>query len=184
MGRNAIISGNASYETGQIEDLDITNTGYRYVDGEVVNLKNESEQLVAKAVIRTLGPGKTEGKWSSTTSFLSDNTKYLHDNDYYQEYSYEISSVIDPEKYTQLIKDTVGVAGTKVFSSPLINSTSNLDSTLDVEFQVWNLSNEPYITEGTEENIMTEGNSSEVLVTELVSLDQTATDAVTTSIGN
>ena len=183
MGRNAIISGNASYETGQIEDVDITNTGYRYVDGEVVDLKNESHQLVAKAIIRTLGPGKTEGKWSSTTSFLSDNTKYLHDNDYYQEYSYEISSVIDPEKYTQLIKDTVGVAGTKVFSSPLINSTSNLDSTLDVEFQIWNLSDEPYVTEGTEENIMTEGNPSEVLVTELVSLDQTATDAVTTSIG-
>lgn len=184
MGRNAVISGNASYETGQIEDVDITNTGYRYVDGEVVNLKNESHQLVAKAVIRTLGPGKTEGKWSSTTSFLSDNTKYLHDNDYYQEYSYEISSVIDPEKYTQLIKDTVGVAGTKVFSSPLINSTSSLDSTLDVEFQIWNLSDEPYITEGTEENIMTEGTPSEVLATELVSLDQTATDAVTTSIGN
>lgn len=183
MGRNAVITGDASYETGQIEKIDISNTGYRYVDGEIVNIRNASNELVAKAEIRTLGPGKTEGKWSSSTSFLSDNTKYLHDNDFYQEYSYEISTIIDPDKYTQLIKDTVGVAGTKVFSSPLINTTSNLDSTLDVEFQVWNLADEPYVTEGTEENMMTEDTPSEVLHTEVVSLDQTATDAVTTSIG-
>jgi len=183
MGRNAVITGDASYLEGQIERVDVTNTGYRYKDNEVVFIRNSSGQDVATAIVRTLGPGKTEGKWSSSTSFLSDSTKYLHDNDYYQEYSYDISTVIDPEKYTQLIKDTVGVAGTKVFSSPLINSNSNLNSTLDVEFQIWDLTSEDYVTEGSEEDMMTEGGSSENLITEIVGLDLAASNVVTSSIG-
>ena len=183
MGRNAVITGDASYLEGQIERVDVTNTGYRYKDNEVVTIRNSSGQDVATATVRTLGPGKTEGKWSSSTSFLSDSTKYLHDNDYYQEYSYDISTVIDPEKYTQLIKDTVGVAGTKVFSSPLINSNSNLNSTLDVEFQIWDLTSEDYVTEGSEEDMMTEGGSSENLITEIVGLDLAASNVVTSSIG-
>jgi hypothetical protein len=183
MGRNAVITGDASYLEGQIERVDVTNTGYRYKDNEEVIIRNSSGKDVATAIVRTLGPGKTEGKWSSSTSFLSDSTKYLHDNDYYQEYSYDISTVIDPEKYTQLIKDTVGVAGTKVFSSPLINSNSNLNSTLDVEFQIWDLTSEDYVTEGSEEDMMTEGGSSENLITEIVGLDLAASNVVTSSIG-
>ena len=130
---------------------------------------------------------------------MSDVTKKLPDNDYYQEYSYDISTIVDPEKYTQLIKDTVGVAGTKVFSSPLINSNNNLNSTLDVEFEVWNLSTESYVTEGSE-TIMTEFNddstdlipdttvrpgytASEALVAQIIQLDTSLTDSIETSIG-
>ena len=182
MGKNAQISGIASYQQGQIETLSILNTGYRYADQELVEIKNTEGSKVATAKLRTQGPGITEGKWKSSTSFLSDKTKALHDNDYYQEYSYDISTVIDPDKYNTLIKDTVGVAGTKVFSSPLINTTSSINSTLDVEFQVWNLSNENYVTEGSE-TVMTEGGSSEALVAEVIGLDTTASNAVTTSIG-
>ena len=86
-------------------------------------------------------------------------------------------------KHGQLIKDTVGVAGTKVFSSPLINSNSNLNSTLDVEFQIWDLTSEDYVTEGSEEDMMTEGGSSENLITEIVGLDLAASNVVTSSIG-
>jgi hypothetical protein len=182
MGKNAQISGIASYQQGQIETVSVLNTGYRYTDQENVDVKNTAGNIVATAKLRTQGPGNTEGKWKSSTSFLSDKTKALHDNNYYQEYSYDISTIIDPDKYNTLIKDTVGVAGTKVFSSPLINTNSNINSTLDVEFQVWNLSNENYVTEGSE-TMMTEGGSSEALVAEVIGLDTTASNAVTTSIG-
>ena len=170
MGKNAVISGDASYEQGQIDTINVTNTGYRYGDQEIVDVQNSSGQTVATATLRTLGPGTTEGKWSSSTSFLSDSTKALHDNDYYQEYSYDISTIIDPAKYDTLIKDTVGVAGTKVFGSPLINTTSNLDSTLDVEFQVWNLADQPYVTENGNEAIMNlTGNGSDFFSREVTS---------------
>ena len=200
MGKNANISGQASYEKGQIDSINIDNTGYRYSDGEDVSIINSAGSEVAKATVRTLGIGKTEGKWKSSTSFLSDDSKYLHDNDYYQEYSYDISTIIDPDLYNTLIKDTVGVAGTKVFSSPLINSVNDLNSKLDVEFQVWNLSNENLMTEGSGSvNMKTEFNAdtnnppvttvrpgytgSDELVAQIIQLDTSLTDSIETSIG-
>ena len=199
IGRNANFSGIASYEPGQIKTVTVDSTGYRYANGETVDIKNSIGQIVATGKVDATGIGRTKGKWSSSTSFLSDVTKKLPDNDYYQEYSYDISTIVDPEKYTQLIKDTVGVAGTKVFGSPLINSNNNLNSTLDVEFQVWNLSTESYVTEGSE-TMMTEFNNdsndsipdttvrpgytaSEALVAQVIELDTTASGAITTSIG-
>ena len=143
MGANAQISGTASYEIGQIERIAVINSGFRYQDGEVVSIINAEptspyyDQVVATATIRTFGAGSTEGRWKTTTSFLSEASKRIHDNYYYQEYSYEVSSIIDPAKYEPLITDIVGVAGTKIFSSPLINSNNDVSPTVDIELEVW-----------------------------------------------
>lgn len=152
MGANAEIEGTASFQTGQIEEVSVVKTGYRYTDNEVVeiiNLESTSayyNQSVATANIRALGQGKTEGQWKSKTSFISDKSKRLHDNDYYQEYSYDVSSIVDPSVYTPLIDETVGVAGTKLFSTPLINSNNDLDSSLDVEFTFFLTTLDQYVT--------------------------------------
>ena len=145
MGANAEIIGPAFYQTGQVSKIGVTKTGYRYSDREKVDVVNNEpnssdyNKVIAKAELRTLGQGKTEGKWSSKTSFLSESSKNLHDNDYYQEYSYEISSIISPERYEPLIKETVGVAGTKLFSKPLVNSVNPLDSNLNLEISSFNI---------------------------------------------
>ena len=70
----------------------------------------------------------------------------IHDNDYYQEYSYDVSSIVDPAVYTPLIDETVGVAGTKLFSTPLINSINNLESSLNIEFSFFETTIQQYIT--------------------------------------
>ena len=164
MGSNATISGTASYEVGQIDEIAIVKTGYRYTDNEIVTIINTDtdssyyNQVVATASLRTLGQGRTEGRWKTKTSFLSDKTKRLHDNNYYQEYSYDISSIVDPKKYEPLIKDTVGVAGTKLFSTPLINSSSVLDNSLEVEFSFFDLSSQQLITTSDGLNYVTAGN--------------------------
>lgn len=145
MGANAEISGNASYQSGQISELAVTKTGYRYVDREVVDVINNEptspnyNKKIAEATVRALGQGKTGGKWSTKTSFLSEVSKNLHDNDFYQEYSYEISSIVTPSKYEPLIKETVGVAGTKLFSKPLVNSDNPLDSDLNLEISTFDI---------------------------------------------
>ena len=106
-----------------------------------------ADTVVARAKLTTLGQGQKGGSWQDATSFVSNNTKVLHDNYYYQEYSYDISSIISSDKYTTLVDDIVGVAGTKMFSSPLINTSNDLVSVeVDVELNVWNINSEPYIT--------------------------------------
>jgi hypothetical protein len=187
MGANATISGRASYETGQIESIAIVNSGYRYQDFETVSIVNNEpnsayyNQVVATATVRTLGAGSTEGYWKTTTSFLSEATKRLHDNHYYQEYSYEVSSIVDPAKYEPLIKETIGVAGTKIFSAPLINSINDVAPTVDIEIQVYDIGEEVMLTEDGVD-IITE-DSSENIVATTVTLDVVTTESIRTSIG-
>ena len=188
MGANATISGRASYETGQIESIAIVNSGYRYKDSEIVSVVNNEptspyyNQVVANATVRTLGAGATEGTWKTTTSFLSEVTKKIHDNYYYQEYSYEVSSIVDPAKYEPLIKDTIGVAGTKIFSAPLINSINNVAPTIDIELQVYDISEENVLTENGIDAILSEDSADNIVAT-IVTLDVDTTASIKTSIG-
>jgi hypothetical protein len=168
MGANATINGFASYNIGQIERIATVNSGYRYKDGETVDVVNNEpssanyNEVVATATVRTQGSGKTEGTWKTSTSFLSERTKRIQDSYYYQEYSYEVSSIIDPAKYELLIDDTIGVAGTKIFSSPLINSINNVSASLDVELEVYTISLENLAVstpQGGIESVITENNN-------------------------
>jgi hypothetical protein len=187
MGANATITGRASYQTGQIERIATINSGYRYLDGETVDIVNQEpsspnyNQTVGTAVIRTLGSGVTEGTWKTTTSFVSEVSKKIQDSFYYQEYSYEVSSIIDPAKYEPLIKDTIGVAGTKIFSSPLINSINDVSASLDIELQVYDIVEENLITEDGVDEILTE--SGENIVAVIVNLDTDLSTSLTASIG-
>jgi hypothetical protein len=45
---------------------------------------------------------------------------YIHDGDYYQEYSYEILSKISVDRYADMFKKVMHTAGTKFFGSALI----------------------------------------------------------------
>ena len=170
MGANAVISGRASYETGQIESVAIVNSGYRYQDAEVVSLVSIEDgdyfnKIVAKATINAQGVGATEGTWKTTTSFLSENTKRIHDNYYYQEYSYEVSSIIDPAKYVPLINETVGVAGTKIFSTSLISSVNDVQPTVDVEIEEYDIGYENLYTENGVDVVTTEDSADNIIVT-------------------
>jgi hypothetical protein len=84
-------------------------------------------------------------------------------------------------KYTPLIDNVVGVAGTKLFSSPLINTDSNLSSTLDVEFQVWDITETQLSNEEGTQNLNTEDNQG--LVSTVITLDTVTSGNVTTQIG-
>jgi hypothetical protein len=155
MGANAIIAGPANYDSGQVDELEVTHTGYKFDDTEVVNIVNTNpdsaryNQVVCTADVRTLGQGNTSGKWKTRNSFVGEESTRIHDNDYYQEYSYDISSMIDPVIYTPLVKNVVGVAGTKMFSTPLINSDNAVQSNVDVEIQRFGITIEDMIAQGT-----------------------------------
>jgi hypothetical protein len=45
---------------------------------------------------------------------------YIHDGDYYQEYSYEILSKISVDRYADMFKKVMHTAGTKFFGSAVV----------------------------------------------------------------
>ena len=137
IGMNSIITGTLSSEIGRIDAIKIIDTGYNYQDEENVSIINvASGETVATASLTTRGIGYGEGEWITTSSFLSENSKVLQDNHYYQEFSYDIASSIKEEDYVDSLYNTVHVAGTKHFSSYLINSSNKIGLEVDVVIEL------------------------------------------------
>ena len=149
MGLNVDIDGPASFETGQINAVRIDSSGYKYKNNEIVDIygENDDTQRLATARLDATGVGKGQGQWKTKTSFLNESTRAIHDNFYYQEYSFDISSSVSPFRYETLVNETVQVAGTKLFSTPLINSEVLTPSSLDAEVEVYGLVDNTVIKE-------------------------------------
>jgi len=131
IGESADIFANVLFESGQIDTADVYNSGVGYPDGDLVYLTDDDGTIHSKATIRALSQGITEGYWSTFNSHLSgwipnvanssiltyrDYEMRVQDSDYYQEYSYEIRSVLGEELYKESLENHVHLAGSKMFS--------------------------------------------------------------------
>ena len=133
MGLNADIGISIVSADGVVKSLKIINSGYGYVDDETVTLTKDGESLTATAYVEK--QGKAEGYWRTFDSHPSD-TKKLHDNYYYQEYSYDIKTPVPLNKYKQQIKDILHVAGTEFFGSVSKQTEKTLTLTSETAISV------------------------------------------------
>jgi len=122
-GLNANLNITATTSTGLIETKDIINSGYGYEDGETVTMVSGTESISGTAVVNN--HGISPGYHRNNKGFLNED-KYLHDNDFYQEYSYQIRTVIPFDKYRQQVKDVVHLAGSKLFGQTEVSATANI----------------------------------------------------------
>ena len=113
-GLSANINVAATTSTGLINTLDIVRSGYGYMDGETVTMTGGDETISGTAVVNN--HGVAPGFHRTNRGSLNDD-KYLHDNDYYQEYSYEVRSELPLDKYKQPLKDIVHLAGCLLYTS-------------------------------------------------------------------
>ena len=114
MGENAIIETSVITGDGFISTVDIIDSGVGYVTGRNVTLVSATNDSVAEGVVSAETNGISAGRYVTTDGHLNSEKK-IRDNDYYQEYSYEVISGIDVRRYEQIVKDVVHVAGTKFF---------------------------------------------------------------------
>lgn len=70
--------------------------------------------------------GQLPGFYTDVVGFPSDFS-FIQDSDYYQEFSYVISGILQRQDYEQAVYDTVHPAGYKMFTEYLIESNSALD---------------------------------------------------------
>jgi hypothetical protein len=113
LGFNAVVSSEASVSNGAIISGEVVDSGFGYVHNE--QLTFGTEQNIGTAVAKVETMGKTRGFYQSKGGFLSDQKK-LFDGNYYQEYSYEIRSSITLDKYEDMLRKILHVAGTKYFA--------------------------------------------------------------------
>lgn len=126
LGLNATITANVQTANAVATGLDVYDSGYGYADYETVTLTKEGSNYEITAITRVEKQGKGEGFYLSTQGFL-DSDKKLHDNDYYQNYSYEVLTKIPFDQYADVLKKIMHVAGTKAFGSVVSTSSANIE---------------------------------------------------------
>jgi hypothetical protein len=126
-GTNAKISSRTEFTTGRISKVEISNSGFGYDSDQDALLVGDSGEIHAKGIVVAKTQGKTAGYWGEFSSHLNgfkqtdgelsyyDSGMKLQDSNFYQEYSYQIKSRTGQERYETLLKDSVHLAGTKVF---------------------------------------------------------------------
>ena len=128
MGDNAIITGDVVVADGVATAVEIIDSGYGYLNNQQMTLTNDTNQfaITANSVVATEGTGT--GFWETTTSHLSDTSK-VRDNKYYQEYSYDIQTGVSINRYRDIVKKVLHVAGTELFGTVVKNSVINTNVT-------------------------------------------------------
>lgn len=120
-GQNANVIGKAVRGNDIPNLLSVKDSGFGYnTQDEVIVVSNflNTEKLVDANII--LGAvGTANGFWLNDKGKLSDFPK-LHDNFYYQEFSYEIQTNKTLDKYLQVLRRVVHPVGNKPFGKPVL----------------------------------------------------------------
>jgi len=128
IGFNALVDAEVLTEEGAITALSVLNSGFGFANGETVNVASGSKTGTAVAVLEHQGFGN--GFYREKGGFLSDQKK-LYDGYYYQDFSYEVQSKLTLDRYRDMLKQVLHVAGTKYFGALVHKVLANTN--LDIE---------------------------------------------------
>jgi len=109
---------NTTVNPTQVWAAEITGSVGAFIEGE--NIRIREDEGGAQALIATsitdgfLSIEELPGRWIGTDGFLSSN-KYLQDNFYYQEHSYQVRVAMSSNFYWRTIRKNVHPAGTIFF---------------------------------------------------------------------
>ncbi len=122
IGDNANVTGTAISASGVATGLEVLDSGFGYIEGGNVTLESVGDNnYIITAKTYAEYQGTSQGYWRSTNSHLNSE-KRIHDNKYYQEYSYDVLSGLSLSKYESILRNVFHVAGTQMFGSVVKNS--------------------------------------------------------------
>lgn len=124
-GDNCIVDPGLTVVKGAITAVKVIDSGFNFVDGEEVTFTKDD--ISSTAIVKLGAVGTGAGFYKSQGSQPS-GIKKLRDSEYYQEYSYDIISPIMLEKHSNLLKQTVHMAGFKFFGTLSRKSRINIDN--------------------------------------------------------
>lgn len=129
LGDNAVITGTSINAQGVATGVEVIDSGYGYIQDGDVTLQRSGFEFVITGKSQIINQGIAEGFWKTTSSHLNSEKK-IHDNKYYQEFSYDIQSGLSLDKYLHFIQDVVHMSGNEIFGT-VVNS-SKIESPVDL----------------------------------------------------
>lgn len=125
LGDNANILATSINASGIATGVEVIDSGYGYIENDDVILERDGFEFVITGKSKIINQGISEGFWKTTTSHLNSDKK-IHDNVYYQEFSYDIRTGLFLNKYLNIIKDVVHMSGNEIFGTFVNNSKIEL----------------------------------------------------------
>lgn len=122
MGLNASIDNTVGTKDGVVKKLRVIDSGFGYQNDETVSLVGNNNTILGVASV--INQGFSPGYWKSTNSHLNSEKK-IHDNRYYQDFSYDIKSPINIEEYRSIVLGILHVAGSQFFGSVVKNTVGD-----------------------------------------------------------
>lgn len=129
LGLNSVVVANVQTAEGTITSLEVVDSGFGYQQGENANFYSSDGTRSGLAKIQLGKKGISEGFYRNKKGFLSDSKK-IFDGEYYQDYSYEVRTSVTADKYTEMLKKVLHVAGTKQFSAVVFTSSGDMESNI------------------------------------------------------
>ncbi|AKF12999.1 baseplate wedge subunit [Sinorhizobium phage phiM19] len=133
-GDNAQVPGTVIAANGVVTGVEVINSGYGYEEGEA-DLTSETNPFAVSGTIHLGKHGIGEGFWQTTTSHLNSEKK-IHDNKYYQEFSYDIISSMSLSRYADILKSITHVSGTQMFGSVAKITRGETASKMTAEIEI------------------------------------------------
>ena len=129
IGDNANVVADARAANGIVTEVEVIDSGFGYQHSANLTLRsdNSNNKIVVSGTANVTTTGIGPGYWASKESFL--NTKYIHDNDFYQSHSYVIESGLSLNKYRDILLKTTHIAGTRLFGRVFKESIANVSVT-------------------------------------------------------
>lgn len=135
--RNNFVLGENTYSegsTGIVVDQNLNNNYIKILTDDNLSIGNKLTGQTSKTTIIISDIIEFEGYlnvkstsevvdgWKRETGFFNNNLQRLHDNDYYQYFSYSLYSPIEYKKWNEVVTDLVHPLGFKKFSDLIVYS--------------------------------------------------------------
>ena len=120
-GINSNTFANVVVGSGLIDTVSIIDSGLRFKEGEQLTftIGANSQAIVGTANVN--GTGLAIGYHRSTSGILGEKY-FIPDNHFYQQFSYQVLSEFELNKYKTVLKDVVHTAGYKLFGKAQIET--------------------------------------------------------------
>jgi hypothetical protein len=131
MGFNANVLSVVKTAAGIVTTVDVISSGFGHLPNAELTLVSSNSQVTDLFGIANVDQqGISEGYWKNNQGKLNSD-KYIHDNKYYQEYSYEIQSKLSLQTYSDILKKVLHVSGTELFGKSIIQTEQNISLNTD-----------------------------------------------------
>jgi hypothetical protein len=128
LGENAEVNATVG-ANGTISSIRVLDSGFAYQDNEIVIIEATNRNLAVggNARISLNGVANAEGYYASSRSHVSSQRGYIHDNEYYQEFSYEVVSPISLNRFRDYALQLVHPAGQALYGEFRLQSNAEVN---------------------------------------------------------